>query len=147
MKLREGNVFTRMCLSTRGGTYMTTTHNELDLTVQPPTSAAMAPSWHGPSLYSDQPPHMGLHCTVTPCLWHLVAITGDLPIQTCSFKDPPAHHQCWHLVAIEVCTVGTGDWYASYWNVFIYLRSRDMVLFAPRLINMWYRNVDNEVFW
>ena len=27
--------------------------------------------------------------------------------------------QCWYLVAIESCTVGTSEWYASYWNAFL----------------------------
>ena len=35
-KLREGNVFTCVCLSVHGGPHVTITYDALDLTLQPP---------------------------------------------------------------------------------------------------------------
>ena len=38
-KLREGNVFNRVCLFTRGGSHVTITHDTLDFTIQRPPLA------------------------------------------------------------------------------------------------------------
>ena len=41
-------------------------------------------------------------------------------VQSCSLQDP---YCCWHLVAIEACTVGASGRYASYWNAFLFYNS------------------------
>ena len=70
-KLREGNVFSRVCLSIhRGGSLATITHDALDLTVQGPSpeSLCISPFKQAPQLVisGGQDPR---------------------PIQTCSLED------------------------------------------------------------
>ena len=69
-RLREGNVFSRVCLST-GGSYMTITHNAFDLTVQ-----GILPQTWDLTVQAPSP---------------LVTSGGHQwkPVQTCSLQDPP----------------------------------------------------------
>ena len=53
-KLLRGNVFSRMCLFTGGGSHVTNTNDILSLIAQ------------GLPLGSSPSPDMGLHCTGTP---------------------------------------------------------------------------------
>ena len=68
-RLREGNVFSRVCLST-GGSYMTITHNAFDLTVQ-----GILPQTWDLTVQAPSP---------------LVTSGGHQwkPVQTCSLQDP-----------------------------------------------------------
>ena len=113
-------------LSTRGEgeSHVVITHDALDFTVQPWTPTAPLPA---------QPLGMGPHCTEShprhgfspykdPRL--LQVISGGhhwRPVQNCSLQDPP-NPWCWHLVAIEACTVSASRQYASYWNAVLFLK-------------------------
>ena len=96
-KLREGNVFSRVCLSF--------------------CPQGVGPMWPLPmmqwtSLYSP-------NCSSpTLCTWDLTGQGPSHTVQTCSLQDPPQPHLCWHLVAIEAHTVGASGRYAFYWNAF-----------------------------
>ena len=101
-KLLEGNVFTRVCLFTgEGGHHVAITHDALDVSVQ--ALQVQAALWT-----SD----VG---SLAPCLWHLVAIYGDLvhlrkphPPSGTGIWWPPKH--VW---------LASG-WYTSYWNAFLF---------------------------
>ena len=118
-KLREGNVFSRVCPSvilSNKGSHVTITRDALDLTVQ---GQSHPPFGHRTSL-----------CRDAPQTWDLtvqVPFSNDIwwpRLETCSnlttwWPTPRLPHQpCWYLVTIELSTVraSASRWYASYWN-------------------------------
>ena len=119
--------------SVQGGSHLTITHGELDLTVQGPL---------------PRPLHT----------WYLT-VQGHLPasdiwgpsVETCSnlFASVPAPlHQCWHLVDIESYTSGQ---YASYRNAFLFQIGIDLDIqcekhILPLLFSILMSIVSNVLF-
>ena len=66
------------------------------------------PMMHWITLYMEPPTSLQTwDLTVKAPFTTLLVISGGhhfRPVQTCSLEDPP--DQCWHLVAIETCTLG-----------------------------------------
>ena len=118
-KLREGSVFTRVCVCVcvcpEG--WVPCDHY----------LGNIGPHCTGPT----PPPDIGPHCTGTPTppcghgtsLYrnpHTLLVTSGgnqwRSVQTVHFRTPPVDI---YLVAIEVCLVGASGQYASYWNAFL----------------------------
>ena len=108
-KLREGDVFSRVCLSVhRGRSYVTITHDALDLTPPPPRYVPTCSTWTW--LYNTHLPPPGLvqlwpYCT-GPRPLHWIGPTPTPPLHS---PSPP----------------GTGtppsQRFAFYWNAFMLL--------------------------
>ena len=103
MNLREGNVFTAVCLSF------------CSCCIGPPCTElpgfvplSYLQTWD--VIVHRSPP--------LPPWWHRVVITGDL-FKLNHFRIPSPC--CWHLVAIETWTVSASRWFASFWNVSLYI--------------------------
>ena len=83
------------------------------------------PLWITPHCTAPPPPDMRPHCKETPLLDMgpilLVAFGGQdySPVETYLFTWGPPN--CWHLVAIKACTLGTSGRYTSYWNAFLFI--------------------------
>ena len=110
MKLREGNVLSRVSLSVHGGPHVTLTHDALNLTIQ-------GPSWHCPPPPGhDQTCSTWNHCAGTLQYWYLKVETLHL------FKLV-------HLMPVTLVLPSCDYWstcirsasarYISYWNVFL----------------------------
>ena len=106
-KLREGNVFTHVCLFVQRGSHVTITHNALDLIVRLPHPALDIR--HGTPLPNPSP--IPTH-PPPPCqTWNwplssappLLGTSGGhnwRPVQFFfSPEDPPPTHQYWHLIS------------------------------------------------
>ena len=125
-KLREDNVFTRVCLSinSRGESHVTIIHDSLDLTVQLP------------------PPHIGPHWTGTP-----VSDIWWPSLGACSNLFTSGHPPVLTSGGYSSTTVGASGQYASYWNVFLFYHCIHLVFEFSNRIDSGNFDLQKLVMW
>ena len=123
-KLREGNVFSCVCLSVHGGRGVPC--NDYTGCIRPHCTVLA-------TALSSSPPHpSSRHGTLGPPGSLILTFDGQdwRLVETCSLGDPL---QSWYLVAIEVTgAVDASGRYASYWNAFLLPLRSNAEVSSPR---------------
>ena len=115
MKLREYNVFSRVCLSTGRGSHVTIAHDALDFTIQGPPCTGCHPQCRAPApLGMFKVSQLGSHCTGCHPLYRAshtcsnlfnldIAVQPPLPGHVLKLVHYEARTSDWHSTGIISC--------------------------------------------